>query len=69
MPSTSRNSSSGGVQGLGEGAEAGDQRLGERLGVAPRRGAEQDQLEQLVVGQGVGARLAEASPSRSRWPR
>ena len=51
----------GGVQRLGESAEAGDQRFGERLGIAPRRRAEQDQFEQLIVGEGVRARLAEAS--------
>src|SRR5262245_14284278 len=50
------------VHRLGKGAEAGDQRLGHGLGVAARRGAEQDQLEQLVLGEGVGAALAETAP-------
>ena len=36
--------------------------FGQRLGVASRHGAEQDHLEQLVVGKRIGARLAEASP-------
>jgi len=36
--------------------------FGQGLGVAPRHGAEQDHLEQLVVGKRIGAGLAEASP-------
>jgi hypothetical protein len=61
------------VHRLGEGAEAGNERLGQRLGIAPRRGAEQDQLEQLVVGEGVWPRLAEALPeplamTEIMWP-
>ena len=49
-----------GGQRLGVGAEAGDQRLGDRLHVAARHGAEQNQLEQLVVGERRRAALAEA---------
>ena len=44
---------------LGEGAEARNQRLGQRLHIAPRHGAEQDQLEKLIIGQRLGAALAE----------
>src|ERR1700674_2353830 len=35
--------------------------LGQGFGVAAGGRAEQDQLEQLVIGEGIGARLAEAS--------
>jgi hypothetical protein len=45
---------------LGEGAEAGDQLLGQRLDVALRDGAEQHQLEQFVVADRVRAGLAKA---------
>ena len=45
---------------LGERAECSQQRLGQRLDVAPRQRAEQQQLEQLVVGHRVGAGLAKA---------
>ena len=48
------------VDHFGERAEAREQPLGERLGVAARDGAEQHQLEQFVVGQRLGAALAEA---------
>ena len=41
-------------------AEAFEQRLGDRLGVAARNQAKQQQLEQLVVGERVGAGLVEA---------
>ncbi len=51
-----------GVHRLGEGAEAGKNRLGEGLRVAARHGAEQHQLQQLVVGQGVRPALAKALP-------
>jgi hypothetical protein len=47
-------------QHLGEGAKAGDQDLGQRLDVAPRHGAKQHQLQQLVIGDRVRARLAQA---------
>jgi hypothetical protein len=47
---------------LGERAELGDQRLGERLDVAARDGAEQHQLQQLVFGDGVGSAAEEAFP-------
>ena len=50
----------GRVDHLGERAEARDQPLGQLLGVAARQRAEQHELEQLVVGQRVGATLAEA---------
>ena len=50
------------VQRLGEGAEMGEDGFGERFGVAARHRAEQDQLQKLVVGEGVGAGLAEAPP-------
>ena len=49
-----------GAQHFGEGAEAGEQVLGDRLGVATADGAEQHHLEQLVVRHGIGAALAEA---------
>ena len=42
-----------GRQDLGEGAESGDQRLGERLDVPPRHGAEQQQFQQFVIRQAV----------------
>ena len=45
---------------FGEGAEAREQRLGERLDVAARDGAKQHQFEQFVIGQRLGAGLAEA---------
>ena len=45
---------------LGERAETLDQRLGERLDVAPRDGAKQHQLDQLVIGDGLGAGLQQA---------
>ena len=45
---------------LGEGAEAPDQLLGDRLHVAARDGAEEHELEQLVVGQRIAADLDEA---------
>ena len=45
---------------FGEGAEFGDQVLGQRLDVALRDGAEQHQFEQFVVADGLGAGLAEA---------
>jgi hypothetical protein len=44
---------------FGERAEGRDQRLGERLDVAARQGAEQDEFEQLVVGQRLVASGAE----------
>ena len=46
-------------EGLGEGAECGEQLLGERLQIAPRQGAEQHELEQFVVGHRLAARVAE----------
>jgi hypothetical protein len=39
----------------------GKDRFGQRLGVSPRHRAEQDELEQLVVGKRIGAGLAEPS--------
>ncbi len=50
----------GRAQHLGEGAEAGKQRLGDRLGVAARQRLEEDQLDQLVVGQRRAAAFVEA---------
>ena len=44
---------------LAERAEAGDKSLGEGLDVAPRHGAEKNELEQLIFAQGIGAALAE----------
>ena len=44
---------------LGERAEAGDERFGERLDVAPWHGAEKNELEQFILAQGIGAALAE----------
>ena len=45
---------------FGEGAEFGDQLLGQRFDVALRDGAEQHQFEQLVVAYRLAAGLAEA---------
>ena len=45
---------------LGETAETGNQRLGERFHVAPRNGREQHQFHHLIVGQGLGAAYKEA---------
>ena len=50
------------IQRLGEASEVGKDGFGQRLGVAPRHRAEQDELEQLVVGKRIVAGLAEASP-------
>ena len=51
-----------GGEHLGEGAEAPDQLLGDRLHVAARDRAEQHELQQLVIRQGVAAHLREARP-------
>ena len=48
------------TQHLGKRAEAGEQRLGDRLGVAARNGLEEDQLEEFVVGQCRTAAVVEA---------
>jgi hypothetical protein len=40
----------------------GEQRLGERLYVAARQRAEEDELKELIVGERLGADLAEAQP-------
>jgi len=53
---------------LGERAELADQRLGEGLHVAPRHGTEQHQLEELVVGHRIAARLAEAGAKAFAMP-
>jgi hypothetical protein len=45
---------------LGKGAEAPDELLGGRLDVAAGNGAEQDELQKLVVGQRLAADLGEA---------
>ena len=45
---------------LGETAEAGEQRLGDRLNVAAGQGLKKDQFEQLVVGDRVGAGVVKA---------
>jgi hypothetical protein len=50
----------GRVDDLGERAEALDQALGDRLGVAAGDGREQHQLQQLVVGERLGAAGDEA---------
>ena len=47
---------------VGEAAEGRQQLLGERLGVAARNGAGKEKLEQLVIGQRIGAGLHEARP-------
>ena len=47
---------------FGKCPEARKKGFGERLAVAPRRCAEQDQLEQLIVGEGIGTGIAKASP-------
>ncbi len=46
--------------GLGEGAKARDQGLGERLHVAPRDGAKQQQLQHFVIGKRRFACIHEA---------
>ena len=58
-PSTSR-SRFGRRDHLGERPEPGHQRLGERLEIPPRDRAEQHELEQLVVGERLGAAGEEA---------
>ena len=50
------------VQRLGEAAEMREDGFGKRFGVAAWHRAEQDQLEELVIGEGVGAGIAEAPP-------
>ena len=52
--------SSGGMDRFGERAKGLDQRLGQRLDVAARDGAEQHHFEQFVVAQRVCSRLAKA---------
>jgi len=42
----------------GHRAEARDQRLGQRLDVAARDGAEQHQLQQFIIGERLGPGLA-----------
>ena len=42
---------------FGEAAEARQQRLGQGLGVAARHHREQGQLQQFVIGHGIGAAL------------
>ena len=60
IPSTSMRRAGGGGEHLGEGAEAAQQLLGDRLDVAARDRAEQHELQQLVIGQRVAADLGEA---------
>jgi hypothetical protein len=48
-------------QDLGEGAEAGKERPGERFSISALRGAEEDQLEKIVAGKGASAGIAEAT--------
>lgn len=50
----------GRVHRFGERAELADQRLGQRLDVAPRQRAEQHHLQQFIVAQRVGAGAAKA---------
>lgn len=45
---------------LGQGTEAGEQRLGDRLGVGARDQAEEQEFQKLIVGQGVGTCRGEA---------
>ena len=47
---------------LGEAAEALEKGLGQGFDVAPGQGREQDQFQQLVVGQGVRAALEQPFP-------
>jgi hypothetical protein len=49
-------------------AELSDQDFGERLDVAPRQRAEQYQLQQLVIGDRIGAGLAEATAQPLAMP-
>src|SRR5215217_4258368 len=51
-----------GGERLGEGAEAPDQLLRDRLHVAAANRAEQHDLQELVIRQGVAAGLREARP-------
>ena len=51
---------------FGERAEACDQLLGERFDIALWDGAEQDELQQFVVWDGIGAGIA-AALERSGW--
>ena len=53
---------------LGERPEGGDQRLGQRLDVALRDRAEQEQLEQFVFRQGGYTALARAFTPRAPRP-
>src|SRR5262249_5561726 len=46
---------------FGEGAELCQQGLGERLDIAARQRAKQEQLQQFIIGQSLGAGLAEAA--------
>jgi hypothetical protein len=50
------------IERFGKCPQARKNGFGERLGIAPRGGAEQDQLEQLIVGEGIGTGIAKASP-------
>src|SRR4051794_25656903 len=61
-PSISISRAGGGGERLGEGAEAADQLLRDRLHVAARDRAEQHDLQELVIRQGVAAGLREARP-------
>ena len=45
---------------FGEGAEFLQQHLGERLDVAAGNGAKQQQFEQFIIGQSLGAALQES---------
>jgi hypothetical protein len=44
---------------IGKAAKPGQELLGQRLGITPRDGTGEEKLEQLVVGERVGARLHE----------
>jgi hypothetical protein len=48
------------VQYLREGAEAGNQVLGQRLGVLALEGAKEDEFQQLIVVQGLASVVSEA---------
>jgi hypothetical protein len=58
----SANRCGGAADHFGERAEARDQVFGQRLDIALGNGAEQDQFEELVVAERVGARLEETRP-------
>jgi hypothetical protein len=68
IPSTSASPSGLGRNRLGERAEAGHERLRQRLHVTARNGAKEDEFEELVVSDGAGAGLHQARPQPLAMP-